>query len=339
MFILIERKTYGEQMHKNTDFIYEAIGKLEELSKMPIKIQSSRELFDVILDIQGTQFYVIAKKNAKNYTYGLILTDLNKVDSSKNVLFIADHISGKLAKQLQENNINYLDAAGNTFIKCQDLFVFIEGQKSILSKKNNQSRLFQETGLKLLLLLISNPVVLEESYRSIAEKADVSLGSVSIVFNELEEQNFLLRSQENKILKNRDELIQRWLIGYNEIIRPKIIRKKMRAVGEESLMERVKESNLKIFFGGELAGQLLTKHLKPQNLVLYSNEDLNLIGKELKLIPDENGNIELRAKFWSDEVPLAGNNLAPKLVVYADLMGTGNNRNIETAQLILEDGI
>src|SRR5690625_6460817 len=86
-------------MHKNTDFIYEAIGKLEELSKMPIKIQSSRELFDVILDIQGTQFYVIAKKNAKNYTYGLILTDLNKVDSSKNVLFIADHISGKLAKQ------------------------------------------------------------------------------------------------------------------------------------------------------------------------------------------------------------------------------------------------
>lgn len=326
-------------MIRDTDFIYEAIRKLEELTKMSIDVQSSRESYDVILNIQDKQFYGIAKKNAKNYTYGLILTDLNKVDSSKNVLFIADHISKKLAKQLQENNINYLDAAGNTFIKCQELFVFIEGQKSILSKKNNQSRLFQETGLKLILLLVSEPSVLKESYRSIAEKANVSLGSVSIIFNELEEQNFLLKSKGNRIIKNKDELVERWLLGYNEIIQPRTVRRKMRAVGGASLIERVKESKLKILFGGEVAGQLLTKHLKSQNIILYSNEDLNLIGKELKLVPDENGNIELRAKFWSDEVPLAGKNLAPKLVVYGDLMGTGNNRNIETAQLILEDGL
>lgn len=328
-------------MYRDTDFLYEGIGALEEFLKLQIDVQSVRDgyAYDVIMDIRNERFYGIAKKNVKNSTYGVIMTALSEADFSENTILIADHLPRKIAKQLKDNDTNYLDAAGNAYIKTKDLFVFIEGQKSILNNKTNYGRLFQETGLKLLMLLLSNPETINESYRSLAEKAEISLGSVSIIFNELEEQNFLVRTKQKRVLKNTEELIERWVMGFNEVIQPRILRKRMRVVGEEPLTERIKKSNLKIFFGGEMAGQLLTKHLKAQDIILYSNEDLNLIGKELKLVPDENGNIELRAKFWSDEVPLAECNLAPKLVVYGDLMGTGNNRNIETAQLILENGI
>lgn len=328
-------------MYRDTDFLYEAIGALEEFLKLQIDVQSVRDdyAYDVIMDIRNDRFYGIAKRNVKNSTYGLIMRALSEADFTGNTIIIADHLPRKIAKQLKENGTNYLDAAGNAYIKTNDLFIFIEGQKSILNSKTNYGRLFQETGLKLLILLISNPETVNESYRSLAEKAEISLGSVSIIFKELEEQNFLVRTKQKRVLKNTEELIERWVMGFNEIIQPRILRKRLRIVGEEPLMERVKNSNLKIFFGGEMAAQLLTKHLKAQDIIIYSNEDLSLIGKHLKLVPDENGNIELRTKFWSDEVKLAGDHFAPSLVIYGDLMGTGNNRNIETAQLILENGI
>ena len=72
---------------------------------------------------------------------------------------------------------------------------------------------------------------------------------------------------------------------------------------------------------------------------MYSNNELHHLEKQLKLVPDENGNVEIRTKFWTDEVEPAEEYLAPKLVIYADLMGTNGNRNIETAQLIMERGL
>jgi hypothetical protein len=47
----------------------------------------------------------------------------------------------------------------------------------------------------------------------------------------------------------------------------------------------------------------------------------------------------LYSKFWTDSLDLKNENTAPPLVVYADLLGTGNNRNIETAKIILDNGL
>jgi hypothetical protein len=52
------------------------------------------------------------------------------------------------------------------------------------------------------------------------------------------------------------------------------------------------------------------------------------------LVPDNNGTVEILQLFWKNN-----NNekqVAPALLVYADLIGSGYGRNIETAKLILE---
>lgn len=327
-------------MYKDNDFIYEAIASLEDTIQIPIAIESVRETYDVVLQIRNETFYCIAKKNAKNANYGIIKSVLKDIDHSKSNIVIADYLTKNTADELKQNGINYLDASGNTFIKANDLFVYVEGRKAKINKKTNQTRAFQEAGLKLLLLLISNPETLQLSYRELAEKTGIALGSVSNIFKELEESHYLLKTKNKKVLKNQDEIIERWVIAYNELLKPRSFKRKMRSFGNDfNTNSIIINSNIKFHFGGEPGGKLLTGHLKPKDYIIYTNEETNKIAKDLKLIPDEAGNIELYSKFWTDSLHLKNEYTAPPLVVYADLLGTGNDRNIETAKIILENGL
>lgn len=82
--------------------------------------------------------------------------------------------------------------------------------------------------------------------------------------------------------------------------------------------------------GGEPAADLLTNDLKPMKYILYTKKNRAEIMKELKLIPDETGKVEIREPYWTVENNLK--NIAPRLVIYTDLMITGDPRNIKIAQ-------
>lgn len=341
MFIPAERLILlNKEMYRDHDFVYEAIASLEETTGVPIAIESIRKIYDVVLQINNETFYCIAKKNAKNANYGIIMSALKDVNQSKNNIVIADYLTKNTAEELKQNGSNYLDASGNAFIKTNTFFVYVEGRKAKINKKTNQTRAFQEAGLKLLLLLISNPETLQLSYRELAEKAGIALGSVSNIFKELEESHYLLKTKNKRVLKNQDDIIERWVIAYNELLKPRSFRKKMSAIGNEFNVNNITNtSNIKRYFGGEPGGQLLTGHLKPKDYIIYTDEETSKVAKELKLVPDEAGNIELYSKFWTDSLHLKNEFVAPPLVVYADLLGTGNNRNIETAKIIFENGL
>ncbi|MCD9577505.1 type IV toxin-antitoxin system AbiEi family antitoxin [Flavobacterium soyae] len=327
-------------MYRDNDFVYEAIASLEYTTGIPIVIEKTRKTYDIILQISNETFYCIAKKNAKNASFGLIMSTLKDINFSKNSIVITDYLTKNTAEELKQNGINYLDASGNTFIKTDRFFVYVEGRKAKINKKTNQTRAFQEAGLKLLLLLISNPETLQFSYRELAEKTGIALGSVSNIFKELEENNYLLNTRNKRVLKNQDEIIERWVIAYNELLKPRSFRKKMRAIENEfSVKSTLINSDIKLYFGGEPGGQLLTEHLKPKDYIIYTDEEISKVAKQLKLVPDESGNIELYSKFWTYNLHLKNEYTAPPLVIYADLIGTGNNRNIETAKIILENGL
>ena len=78
----------------------------------------------------------------------MILSQLEVQDKNKQWLLIADYLAKDVAEILQKENHNYLDVAGNASIKTNNLFIFIEGKKKEAAEKKNQSRAFQEAGLK-----------------------------------------------------------------------------------------------------------------------------------------------------------------------------------------------
>ncbi len=328
-------------MYRNNDFIYEATSKLEQLINIPIEIDSSRKNYDALLSIKNTQFIVEAKPSVRTSNQGLVLSQLEEMNhnSTRPIILIAEYISKRATEELKERGINYIDIAGNAYIKCNDLIIYIEGQKKEKKEKTNQSRAFQEAGLKIIFQLLYKPEQLQNSYRIIAEKADVSTGSVSNVMTELEDLNYLLKTNNKRVLKNTNELLERWIVGYNAVLRPRIMRKKMRFLDENIRFKwrdiNTHISNGFILWGGEPGGALLTENLRPEKFTLFTDLDLSEVARSLKLVPSDNGEVEILHKFWKND--LGNNKIAPALLIYADLINSGFGRNIETAKQILEN--
>ncbi len=86
--------------------------------------------------------------------------------------------------------------------------------------------------------------------------------------------------------------------------------------------------------GGEIAAEKLTGYLKPERITIYVDGKPDKLILANRLRPDVNGEIEILETFWAIEEARQRNDVAPPLLVYADLMATTDPRNIETAKLI-----
>ncbi len=324
-------------MSRNNDFLYEAITQLEQLTKIPIEIDSSRANYDALLTIRGEQFIVESKSAMRATNQGLVLSQLEEMRNKNNrpIIFISQYISKEAASQLKERGFNYIDTAGNAFIKSNDVVIYIEGQKRRSAELTNQSRAFQEAGVKIIFYLLSESENLQHSYREIAENVGVAIGSVSNVMAELEELNFLMKTKDKRVLKNKTELLERWMIAYNAVLRPRIVRNKMRFTNDEAENKWQTLNNGDTLWGGEPGGALLTDYLRPEKFTIFTNNDLPTIARSLNLVPDKNGNVEILQKFWKMEN--LNTNTAPALLIYTDLINSGFSRNVETAKIILEN--
>ncbi|MDR5591327.1 type IV toxin-antitoxin system AbiEi family antitoxin [Christiangramia sp. SM2212] len=328
-------------MYRNNDFIYDATLKLEQLIDIPIQVDSNRNNHDALLTIKNIQFVVEAKAAVRTSNQGFILSQLEEMKNNSNrpIILIAEYISKKATHELKERGINYIDVAGNSFIKYEDLAIFVEGQKNTKKDKTNQSRAFQETGLKIIFHLLNTPEHLQDSYRRIAEQADVSIGSVSNVMAELEELNYLLKTKQKRAIKNTDELLERWVVEFNAVLRPRILRKRMRFIDQDQSKNwrdiDIHTENGVLLWGGEPGGAIITENLRPEKFTVFTDLELSEVANKLRLIPSENGEIEILQKFWKNDANYA--QVAPALLVYADLMNSGFGRNIETAKQILKN--
>lgn len=345
MFIVTERlkKMNKKGMYRNNDFMYEAVANLESIANIPIEIETSRNIYDAILSINNVHFVVEVRSAMRETNQGLVLSQLEEMNNVRNrpIIFIADYISKEAARLLKERGFNYIDTAGNAYIKYKDLIIYVDGQKRKSAKKTNQSRAFQEAGVKIIFHLLSKPENLQHSYREIAQNATVSLGSVSNVMTELEELNYLLKTKEKRVIKNKEELLERWLVEFNTVLKPRLFRSKMKFLdydkGQNWRQSIINLNKGEILWGGEPAGAMLTNNLRPEEFIIYSNLDLPLIANKLRMVPDKTGNVEVRQKFWKDDISNLNQNITPALLIYTDLMNSGYGRNVEIANQIFEN--
>ena len=88
--------------------------------------------------------------------------------------------------------------------------------------------------------------------------------------------------------------------------------------------------------GGEIAAAELTGLLKPERYTVYTDQLPGKLIYKFKFQTDPNGNREFLTPFWAFEWKLAENGFVPPLLIYADLMATGDVRAIEVAERIYD---
>ncbi|MBK9317508.1 MAG: replication/maintenance protein RepL [Bacteroidetes bacterium] len=220
------------------------------------------------------------------------------------------------------------------YFKTEKNHLWIDGHK-MQPQKEEIIKEHLATGLKLIFLLLKNESLLNMPQRTMAEKAGIALGNVNYILSGLKEYNFLIQKEKGTLqIINKQELLHKWITGYDDMLKPKLHLANFRFSNLENERNWM-NLNLKYqtYWGGEPAGAILTKYLNPEIFTLYTEESRNQLIKNYHLIPDQDGNVKVYRKFWNDNDEMDGDKLHP-IIVYADLVNTGNDRCLETAKII-----
>ena len=253
------------------------------------------------------------------------------------LIIVADLIFPKIKEELRNHDIAYLEANGNIWLKTDETLLWIDANKTLPVEKDKINRAFTKTGLKVVFDFLRNEALINAPYREIAQQTDVALGNVNYILNGLKEKGFLLKKDKDRNeLTNKKELLNTWIIKYAEKLKPELEIGTFRFLRDNDFVnwKKLPLKKGKTWWGGEPAGNILTNYLKPAELTLYTLETRNDIIKHYKLIPDSKGNIKVFKKFWKDD---DAENTVPPLLVYTDLVNTGDHRCIETAEKIYDE--
>jgi hypothetical protein len=335
------------------DIIYTAIDRLDE--KLPGATTHIRNGYKKIeISYQGKiyEFDLIVRNSLANQSaFNTLIKAIPIKKHGKPILLIVESLTKSLAYLLKRNRINFLDISGNMFMQTQDFFVFVLDSFSMQKKSPHKpGTLFYATGLKIIFNALIYPEILECTQRDIAAICGVSLGSVSKVIKDLKKSAFLVSFKNgNRKLLNKERLVGLWIDGYSLNLRPRLLKGRYR-FANRSMMRKWRDYPLErfqsSFWGGEAAADLYTGYLNPEKLTIYTDNRVLNIMKALKLVPDNNGQVEILRTFWDldyhqkhDFLSLAhqvNRPVAPIFLVYSDLVISKDDRNFEVANMLYE---
>jgi hypothetical protein len=256
-------------------------------------------------------------------------------------LLAADYINPMMADRLKELDIWFLDTVGNAYINAPPVFIYLKGNKreELLGKGPPKTRAFQPTGLKVLYAFLCNLELVNAPYRDIAHAADVALGTVGWVITDLKELGYLVEmGKKKRRLKGLKKLFDRWVEAYPEQLKPKLLIGKY-TTDEPIWWKNTKLNKFDVYMGGEIAAEYLTHYLRPEIKTVYVRKRPQELQLAFRMRKDPNGEIELYKTFWNVECDWIDKKIVNPMLVYADLLATGDPRNIETAEMIYEKEI
>lgn len=258
------------------------------------------------------------------------------------VVLVVPYVSEQQGEKLRQQDIQYLDTAGNAYLHAAEksFFVLVKGQRQPLVEQPTQHRAFLPAGVQLLYHLLSEPALLQATYRTMAEQAQVALGSVSILLKSLQQLNLLREESGKRRWTEPAQVLRRWVDAYCEVVRPKLGAQRYRWLDPGMARQGWQHLELSsdMAWGGEPAAHLLLDgYLLPEYFTLYSTTSRGELMRRLRLVPDAKGTVEVLHPMettWRAARPHA--QAVHPLLAYADLINTTDPRNREVAHLLHE---
>jgi hypothetical protein len=205
---------------------------------------------DLYFDKKKIRFFTEIKNEVKNYQLEQILQLATKF---KPLMLIAKRIFPKIKEALRKNEIAYLEENGNLFLKRENTYIFIEGNKALNFRKEKINRAFTKTGLKVIFEFLLDEDLINEPYREIARKTKAGLGNINYILNGLKEEGYLILINEKQYrLINKKQLLEKWIPLYPQKLKPTLQIGKFRflKIDDFTNWKNLKLHPMKTWWGG-----------------------------------------------------------------------------------------
>ena len=194
------------------------------------------------------------------------------------------------------------------------------------------------------MMLLLKPELVNQPMRVLAEQAEIALGTVKQVLDDLKQLTFILdKGKKGFVLNEKDLLLTRWLDAYPRNIEAKL-EQRLYVPQDIEQLRNVPLDKYGALWGGEVAADAYTHYLTPKTYQIYADTEAHkallktfrlrrLRAEEtdvnvLKIVEPPVGIDKIRG-----ELP---GYIAP-LLVYAELLNSDDPRNLETAKRIYHD--
>ena len=297
---------------------------------------SSNRRYDSDISIGDVKLVGEVKSYVNNANFNQILFRLQEIRQTSKlpIMLIVGDISPQNLMKFAEEGFNVLDHAGNCYINIPPLYILITGQK-LVKPKETVKKVFNDSAIKLIFYFLLDKSNIAKPYRKIVEETGFSIGTVKNVIEEMTLQHHIIKTSKGRVLMDWRKLLDAWQVAYNQTLKPKLFLKKMTLAKPERI-KNWKDTKLPqdACWGGESGANLTDGYLIPEIHTIYTGGDSNEIIRTSRILPSSEGEILVYKKFWTG---IEENHIAPKILIYADLMGTANSRCLDAAKRIMND--
>ena len=307
--------------------------------------------FDLRIDTKPPLRLIVEAKTriaTRNQALQIIFQLRRRMGKEDGAMVFADWIPEPVAEEFRKAGVFFVDAQGNAFLKKPpQIMLDIRGRKPDRPMKAEPGRLIEPGGLKVVHYLLTHPEAAGAPLRAIAQGAGVALGTAHAVRVELRRAQWLLPAAGGKAkFGNLKGLIELFVRGYALKLRPACVigRYRHRNNAPQDILQRFAQrlAGLEGHWAvtGGMAAREMTHYLEPDAVTLFVDEQARTALEEEHLLRDDvGGNVTLLRLL--DPAFVAERHQGPwplvtPLLVYAELLQDGGQREIETAEMIYE---
>lgn len=283
------------------------------------------------------------KRWANHIDTELLLMKLSRKSPIEDIILVAQYINPKMAGRFKDAGLQFLDAAGNIYLRQPGHFLYVTGNKENdfgheQGKPAPAAKALSAKALVVMYTILKERDALQWSYRMFSEKTAVSIGMISQAMRELEQQGYLTKSANGAIsILQPEELLQRWTAGYMDVWRK--FRNQESWLSNEPFWQHEQQlCTSTAIVGGEIAASHYLNSLNPGSAMFYATrQDVEAMARTFRLRKartdvEPGYKISFMAPMMPRELLSGDAGYAHPLLVYAELIASKDPRNIETAK-------
>ncbi len=354
---MISEKEIIKKLEKDVKTIFESVDSIKVLEAYSFsKNNVSKMKSDLEIGIKtgiGSKYRIIFEvKSTGHPRYArMAVNQLKEFISNREDaygVFASTFISKDSQQICKDNNIGFIDLAGNCYINFDNIYISIEGRKNPYPTTRPLKTIFNPKSSRALRVLLQNPGR-TWFVRDMALKANISIGQASLIKNWLLDYEYIETVKVSNKLKFKlvrwDNLLEEWVKNYDykiNIINNYYSLKDIKMI-ENDIADYFNSKGIDYAFTMTSGASLVAPFLRYNRVFLY------LSGSEEKLVKDldykrvtSGPNISIMQPY--DDGVLYGMQMIEEKKVVSDIqlyldLTSYKERGEEAAKFLLEEKI